>query len=192
MQRLDTLRQEVEQLYTAGNPDADVWIDWAYPNHVLVVADLAQRIATTHQADAELAVAGALVHDIGDAVMARKHPDHQARSLAMAADLLRKCGFNPDETDFVVNEIVKPHGCNEVLPTTLEGKAMATADGAAHFLTDFYLVFCWRHYGPEDDYEAFKAWARPKIEKHFHTKLFFDDIKEEVAPHYEALRLLFS
>jgi putative nucleotidyltransferase with HDIG domain len=192
MQKLDTLRQHVETLYTAANPAADVWIDWSYKNHVLVVAELTQKIATAQHADVELAVAGALLHDIADAVMARKNPGHEAKSLALASELLQTSGFSEDEIVFVVNEIIKPHSCKELLPTALEGKVMATADGAAHFLTDFYPLFCWRHYGPQDDYLVFKAWVLSKMEKDFTKKLFFDDVKQEVAPRYEALKLVFS
>jgi putative nucleotidyltransferase with HDIG domain len=192
MQKLDILRQNVEDLYTSNNPDADVWIDWSYPNHVLFVADLTGKIAAAQHANAELAVAGALLHDVADAVMSRRNPEHEAKSLALADEILRKCGFSEDETTFVVREIIKPHSCKKLMPTSLEGKVMATADGAAHFLTDFYPLFCWRHYGPQDDYEAFKAWMRGKIEKDFTKKLFFDDIKQQVLPHYEALKLVFS
>jgi putative nucleotidyltransferase with HDIG domain len=192
MQKLDVLRQKVEKLYTANNPDADVWIDWAYPNHVLVVANLTEKIAKTQGANIELAVAGALLHDIADAVMARVTPDHEAKSLAMANGLLQESGFSEDDTSFVVNEIIRPHSCKGLMPTELEGKVMATADGAAHFLTDFYPLFCWRHYGPRDDYEVFKDWMLRKMEKDFTKKLFFDDVKQEVLPHYEALKLVFS
>jgi putative nucleotidyltransferase with HDIG domain len=192
MQNLETLREMVERLYTSGNPDADVWADWAYPNHVLVVAGLTERLAKAHGANVELAVAGALLHDVADAVMARKSPDHEAQSLTLAEKLLRESGFSDKDTKFILTEVIKPHGCNDLMPTTLEGKVMASADGAAHFLTDFFLLFCWRHYGPKDDYQAFKAWALVKMEKHYHRKLFFEDIKREVTPRYEALKLIFS
>jgi hypothetical protein len=192
MQKLDILRQKVKELYTANNPEADVWIDWSYENHVLIVAGLTEKIATAQRANIEFAVAGALLHDVADAVMVRKNPEHEAKSLALAASLPQESGFSKDETNFVVNEIIKPHSCKELMPTALEGKVMATADGAAHFLTDFYLLFCWRHYGPEDDYQVFKAWVLRKMEKDFTKKLFFDDVKQEVSPRYEALKLVFS
>jgi putative nucleotidyltransferase with HDIG domain len=192
MQKLDSLRKNVETLYTANNPEADVWIDWGYKNHVLFVAHYTEKIALAQHANVELAVAGALLHDIADAVMARRNPEHEAKSLALADELLQKSGFSKDETAFVVNEIIKPHSCKEIMPTALEGKVMATADGAAHFLTDFYPLFCWRHYGPEDNYQAFKTWMLGKIEKDFNKKLFFDDVKQEVLPRYEALKLVFS
>lgn len=195
MDTLATLRQKVEKLYTVPDAAADVWIDWAYPNHVLVVAALTERIAKKQGAKVELAVAGALLHDIADAVMARKSPGHEAESLRLAKELLQESGFSVEDTAFVVNEIIKPHSCYEpLLPTALEGKVMATADGAAHFLTDFYPLFCWRHYGPqaEGDYAGFKEWMFHKMEKDFTKKLFFDDVKEEVRPRYEALKLVFT
>jgi putative nucleotidyltransferase with HDIG domain len=192
MSKLDTLRQSVHKLYTANNPKADVWIDWGYPNHVLVVAELSEKIAKTQGGNSEHIIAGALLHDIADAVMARKSPEHEVESLKLAEKLLQENGFSVKDTDFVVNEIIKPHSCKELMPTTLEGKVMATADGAAHFLTDFYPLFCWRHYGPKDDYQAFKDWMLVKIEKDFNKKMFFDDVKEEMRPRYEALKLIFS
>jgi putative nucleotidyltransferase with HDIG domain len=191
MQRLNTLRQNVEELYAANNPNADVWIDWGYKNHVLVVADLTEKIAKAQGANVELAVAGALLHDIADAVMARKRPEHEAESLKLAEKLLQESGFGREDTAFIVNEIIKPHSCKELMPTVLEGKVMATADGAAHFLTDFYPLFCWRHYGQKDDYQAFKDWMRAKMEKDFTKKLFFEDIKQGVLPRYEALKAVF-
>jgi len=191
MQKLDILREKVEKLYTANDPNADVWIDWAYKNHVLVVADLTKRIAKEQAANIDLAVAGALLHDIADVIMARECPEHEAESLKIAKELLKESGFDMQDTAFVVNEIIKPHSCKELIPTSLEGKVMATADGAAHFLTDFYPLFCWRHYGPKDDYVIFKDWMRGKMEKDFNKKLFFDDVRREVQPRYEALKLVF-
>ncbi|HUC89448.1 MAG TPA: HD domain-containing protein [Patescibacteria group bacterium] len=73
LQKLDILRQKVEELYASGNPKADVWIDWGYPNHVLVVASLTERIAKAQHANVELAVAGALLHDIADGVRGKSY-----------------------------------------------------------------------------------------------------------------------
>lgn len=192
MTRLEILRQKVDELYKAENPHADVWIDWSYDNHVLVVAGLAEKIAKSQGANVEFAVAGALLHDIADAVMARKRPEHETESLAMADNLLQESGFSMEDTDHILREIIKPHSCDPELPKALEGKVLATADGTAHFVTDFYPLFCWRHYGPKDDYVAFKEWVMRKLEKDFTKKFFFDDVKKEIQPKYEALKLVFS
>jgi hypothetical protein len=158
---------------------------------VLFVADLAQKIATKQKATVEFVVAGALLHDIADSVMSRWNPEHKAKSLEMADELLREHGFDIKEAEYILQEIIKPHSCRELMPTTLDGKVMATADGAAHFLTDFYPLFCWRNYGPQKEYTAFRTWMSQKLEKDYTKKLFFDDIKQEVTPRYEALKLVF-
>jgi putative nucleotidyltransferase with HDIG domain len=192
MQPLDTLRKKVEELYTSGNPNADKWNDWAYKNHVLWVANKTEEIAKKQGARVDLSVAGALLHDIADAVMPRNTPNHETESLKIADRLLHESGFSIEDTTFIVREIIKPHSCKELMPTKLEGKVMATADGAAHFLTEFYVLFAWRHYGPGDDYQGYKDWLLQKIEKDFNKKMFFDDVKQEVVPVYETLKRLLS
>jgi putative nucleotidyltransferase with HDIG domain len=192
MQPLDTLRKKVEELYTSGNPNADKWNDWAYKNHVLWVANKTEEIAKKQGARVDLSVAGALLHDIADAVMPRNTPNHETESLKIADRLLHESGFSVQDTTFIVREIIKPHSCKELMPTKLEGKVMATADGAAHFLTEFYVLFAWRHYGPGDDYQGYKDWLLQKIEKDFNKKMFFDDVKQEVVPVYETLKRLLS
>jgi hypothetical protein len=160
---------------------------------VLVVARLAETFATSHKAIVEFAVAGALLHDIADVRMDRDVPGHEQISLDMARELLIECGYTDDETRTIVSDIIEPHSCNDDnMPELLEAKVVASADAAAHFITDFYPYFCWMHYGPEDNLEIFKAWVLKKIEKDFNKKIFFDDVRADVRPHYEATKLLFS
>lgn len=192
MKRLKLLEQKVEKLYKSNNPRADVWIDWAYDNHVLIVADLAAKLAKEKDANLEFVVAGSLLHDIADAVMARRQPRHEAESMDIADTLLKESGFGAKEIEYILSEIIKPHSCRDQLPRTLDGKVMATADSAAHFMTDFYPLFCWRHYGPRDDYRMFRQWVAQKIEKDYHKKIFFEDVKKALLPRYEAVRLLFT
>lgn len=191
MKRLDSLRQTVENLYHTPNPDADKWISWAYPNHVLVAAKNAERIAMKYNANQEFCIAGALLHDIGDAVMTRFTEGHEKESLRIADAILDKCGYNEKERKFIVNEVIAPHSCSHTMPTALEGKVVATADAMAHFQTDFFLYFAWQHLGGKD-LSSLKQWVLIKIEKHFHKKIFFDECKTEVEPEYKAIKLLFS
>jgi putative nucleotidyltransferase with HDIG domain len=192
MDKLATLRNHVETLYTTAGPEADPWIDWGYPHHVLVVGDLAEELARSHQLDVSVVVAGALLHDIADAVTVRRDPEHETKSLQIAADLLAKSGYDETTAQFIVDEIIQPHGCDTQMPTADEGKAVATADGAAHFLTDFYPYFAWQHYGPGTEYAIYKDWALKKIEKDITKKMFYPEIKERVEPAYKVLRQFFS
>lgn len=192
MDRVLKLKQNVESLYFSKDPQADAWIDWGYPNHVLVVVDYAEKIAKKHGANAEFVVAGALLHDIADAVMDRDLPGHEKESLAIAEKLLTEAAFSSQENEIIIHQIIEPHSCSSKMPETLDGKIVATADGVAHFITDFYPYFCWQHYGPDGDYEKFRKWALQKIEKDYTKKIFFDEVKQEILPKYEALKLVFS
>ena len=189
--RIEKVKREVEKLYTSNHPNADPWIVWAYPNHVQFVAKTAARIAHEQKADEEICVAGALLHDSADAVMNRFTNGHAEKSLKIAQEILERCGYNEQERNFIINEVIAHHSCSHTIPTALEGKVVATADGMAHLQTDFFLYFAWQHYGGKD-LAALKEWVLIKIEKHFHKKIFFDTYRREVEPEYNAIQLLFS
>ncbi len=192
MTKLEILKQKVETLYQAKDPNADVWTEWAYVNHVLVVANYAEKLSEKHDANLEFAVSGALLHDIADVVMDRDLPRHEEKSVDIARELLMTSGFSEEETHTILHEIIEPHSCAEIMPETLEGKIVATADAVAHFETDFYPYFCWQHYGPDEDYTKFKTWVLRKMEKDFTNKIFFEEVKNEIMPKYEALKLVFG
>jgi len=192
MDQLSVLRRRVEALYTSNSSSADPWINWGYPNHVLVVADLAAWIAKDHQLDPSIVVAGALLHDVADAITVRRDPEHETKSLELAEQLLTESGYDEKTTQFIVDEVIRPHSCDNLMPTTNEGKAVATADGAAHFLTDFYPYFAWQHYGPKDDYTAYKEWLLQKIEKDFTKKMFYPEVRQRIEPVYTVLKQLMS
>lgn len=191
LMKLEKVKKEVHDLYTLQHPHADPWIVWAYPNHVQVVAKNAQRIAEEQGANAEFCVAGALVHDIADAVMSRFSQGHEKESLKIASEILERCGYDEQDRHVIVNEIIAPHSCSHTMPTTLEGKVLATADAMAHFQTDFFLYFTWQHLGGKD-LPSLKKWVLTKIEKHFHKKIFFEKYRQEVESEYKATKLLFS
>ena len=189
--RIEKVKIEVAKLYNGNNLNADPWIVWAYPNHVQVVAKNAARIAAEQKADVEMSVAGALLHDIADTSMSRFANGHEEESLRIAYDILEKCGYNGQEREFIVNEIIAPHSCSHTFPTTLEGKVVATADAMAHFQTDFFLYFAWQHLGGKD-LSSLKEWVLIKIEKHYGKKILFDKYRKEIELEYKAIKLLFS
>lgn len=191
MSKLESLRVLVTECYTAPGPNADIWITWGYPNHVLKVAEITEQLAQKYGANTEQAVAGALLHDIADSVMNRKNPDHEKHSLHIAKDLLGKSGFGWLESRLILDEIIGPHKCNGMKPNSQEGKVMATADAMSFFTTDFYPYFAWQHYGP-GEYEPFKAWVLAKIYRDFSDKIFFDDEREAIRPQYEAIETFFK
>lgn len=192
MAKLEKLRDEIAQLYLGKQPERGAWADWLYPNHVLMVAKLAEQIAAEHKADIDQSVAAALLHDISDAVMSRFAPGAEQRSLEIAEELLLKCGFSEDDVQVIVYDAIKNHSCRDgKLPDTLPGKILATADALAHFNTDFYL-FAAHGFGSDRTYDEYISWLDRKIEKDYHVRLAFEDTKKATTGRYKFFKELVS
>src|SRR3989344_9451088 len=97
MTRLEELKRRVDELYLAKNENRADWADWMYEHHVFVVADYAAELADRFGANKELAVAAGMLHDIADAVMSRENPEHEEKSMEIAAGFLRDTGFSDAE-----------------------------------------------------------------------------------------------
>lgn len=194
---LNLIHKKVAELYKNSkvSEDWDKWTTWAYTNHVLVVASNAKKLAGQFGGNEDYCVAGALLHDIADIKLERSDENHTEESKKIVREVLKEAGVSEDEIKFIVEEIIAPHSCNETLPATLEGKILATADGMAHLMTDFYMYFAWNHWGNKggvQKYEEFRKWVLQKIEKDFHKKIFFPEIQKEILPYYESLKSTLS
>ena len=190
--KLTELEAAVHALYDAKDPDREEWADWLAGNHVFVVADFASELAVRYEANEELARAAALLHDIADAKMSRFDPEHEEKSLAIARELLSKSGYSDEETKLIVDDAIRFHSCRDGnMPKSLEGKILATADSLAHLKTDFYIYAVYAS-ATEDSLAEIKKWTLKKLERDFHAKIQFDDVREEVRGDYEALKTLFS
>lgn len=190
--RLKKLERKVTELYRAETPGHDDWSPWLIENHVIVVADYASTLAERYDANVELARAAALLHDIADIVMARVNVKHEAESMRIARELLQKCGYKESEINLIVEDAIAYHSCHDGrVPSSPEGKILATADAMAHLKTDFYLFACWS-FGKNRTFETYKEWALKKLERDFHDKIFFDAVKTETEHDYETLKKLVS
>lgn len=189
MPRLEQLKAKIDQLYQAKSDGRANWSDWLYANHIFIVAEYAGDLADRFGANKELAVAAALLHDVADAVMSRFDPRHEEETVKIAKLFLRDSGFSDEESKVIVDDAIKFHSCRDgKYPKTLEGKVMATADALVHLKTDFYKrgVQTKREEGESD--ERIRSWALPKIERDFHDKILFDEVRDEVKTDYERLK----
>lgn len=195
MSRIESLENEVRLLYQSADPDqAADWVDWLFDGHVAVVADYASELAKRFGVSEDTARAAALLHDIADAVMKRENERHEQASLDIARDLLQKHGYTPDEIHTIVDDAVALHSCHDgKIPTSQEGRILATADSMAHLKGDFYL-FAARRFGVGQgkDLDDVKAWVLKKIDRDYNNKILFDDVRTELAQDYEMLKNLFS
>lgn len=184
--RLLGLISDVEALYRSSERK---WGKWAFDNHVKIVASYAEKIASSENGNGEFVVAAAYLHDLGDIWFEREDPAHEPKTMEKSQELLAKNGFTQSEIQIIIEQIIKPHSCRELKPTTLEGKVMATADALAHLGSDFYLQLCWLHIHSKS-YADFKAWLKQKIERDCNDKIFFESWRSKAKPIYQAWKAL--
>jgi len=187
-------RQLTKLVQLAYEQSSCSFAQWSWPNHVIKVAKYAEELAVRFEANVDLAVAGALLHDFGDVFVERNHQSHQEVTNREGAKLMKQAGYSEKEIDEVLKVIIPPHSCKDgQVPKTMESKVLATADALAHLQTDFYLQFAWMNL-PElaTNFEEYRSWAQSKIERDFQTKIQFEEVKDEVKPRYLALFLLFN
>lgn len=192
MSRIEKLKEKVDLLYQGKNPNRADWADWLHENHVFVVADKAKELAVRFNVNIELAEAAGMLHDIADVKMSRFDSAHEKQSEQIAQKLLEDSGFSKEEISIIVEDAIRYHSCHDgKIPNSLEGKVVATADAVAHLSSDFYL-YSIEQIKKSMSEEDIKKWGLPKIERDFHDKIFFDEIREEVREDYEKAKTLFS
>ena len=188
MNRIETLTKLVRERYEAKDPNRADWADWLYENHVFVVAEKARAIAEEEGANSELAEVAGMLHDIADASMSRFDPDHEAKSLEIARELLEEVGYEASEIAVVVDDALRFHGCrNGELPQTMEGKVLATADAVAHLTTDFYDFATTALADEGKTATEIQAWLQPKVERDYHRKIAFPSVRAECTEAYNKL-----
>lgn len=189
MPRHHQLAQLVEKSYLNSNQEFGRWM---WHNHLQFVAHKAEELAQRFNANEDLAVAGAWLHDFGDAFVDRFSPEHEEVSTTEAKKVLHQANYTDSEIQEILDVIIAPHSCkNGLLPQTLEGKVLATADALAHFQTDFYLQFTWMHLPQGKTYPEFIEWVNEKLERDYTIKIFFEAVRAEVKDRYLALKEVF-
>ncbi len=181
---------EVNGLYASATTSMGKWM---WRNHTQWVADKAKQLAEKYGADAERVYCAALLHDLGDGRYERGHKDFDTWSWETSKAILKKAGFRKGERDEIL-EAIRTHSCHPGhLPTRIEGKILATADGMWHLQTDFFPVICYMNRpATARSYEEWQSWFSQKIARDFGSKIFFEDEKEEVRKDYEALKRVFE
>lgn len=190
MEKSQIVFSEVNELYQGATTSMGKWM---WYNHTQWVADKAKMLAEKYGADTEKVYCAALLHDVGDSRYERSHEQFDTWSHAKGQEVLLGAGYTHDGAKEVL-EAIRTHSCRPGnLPTSLEGKVLATADGMWHLQTSFFPVICYMH-RPENTstYEEWQGWFKGKIERDFSVKIFFEDEKAEVKEDYEALSRVFN
>jgi len=192
MNRIDKLEAKVRELYEAKYPDRADWADWLYENHVFIVADFAVELAKRFGGNVEYSQASAMLHDIADSKMKRFDSGHETESLQIAKNLLKESGYNEEEMGLIVDDAIKYHSCHDgMIPNSVEGRVLATADALAHLKTSFYEYFSTALLEEKTPDEV-KQSTLSKLDRDFNNKVLFSEVKDEVEPDYRRLKTLYS
>ena len=184
---------QVAKLVKEAYESSQEWFgQWMWENHVPVVAKKTEELSRRFGADDDIAVAGAWLHDFGDAFVHRNSEEHSAVTEEKSKQVLEKVGYSDEEIKKVLGEVIAPHSCRDgFLPTSIQGKVMATSDALAHFTTDFYVHFTWMHLPENKSFEEYRDWVEKKFEHDFYIKIFFDEVRDEVKDRVEVLKKVF-
>lgn len=192
MNRLAKVYEKVESIYLSK--DTRGMGRWMWNNHVNWVKDKAQVLAQKYQASEEKVMVAALLHDLADARYERGDAEFESWGETQAKQILIDTGFSNEEIDEIFEVIIKPHSCRPLnLPTTIEGKVLATADALFHLQTSFFALLCYKN-RPENtsSFEEWQEWFSEKVERDFSNKIFFDDERKEAQPDFDALKRVFG
>ncbi len=189
MSKYEKVREYVQESYEKSNFNI---AHWMWENHVQTVAEKALQFCAEFKGKADYAVAGALLHDFGDAFIYRHDPEHGAVTNREAERVLRMSGYTETEVTEVLDVVMKDHGCkNGVYPRTVEGEILATADAYVHLTSDFYLQFAWMNIPQNSTYAVFIQWAQEKIERDYRDKIRFESVRMSLQERYRALKEVF-
>ena len=164
-------------------------LKWVWDSHLAVVERLTRELAIEQEADMELTMLGAYLHDIGR-IKGGSDQGHDIAGVPIAEEIMRELGYD-DQSIELVRGIILAHPCRDIKPNTLVEKIVATADAMSHFSGDFYLQLLW-HHKPRKTFEECIESSLEKIDREFNYNIFFESARAKVKPAYEAFKFVYS
>ncbi len=161
---------------------------WFYSVHLLGVEKFAKELLKKlPKADKEIVLLGVWLHDLQ---RVRGIKGNHAKIGAIEAGKVMKEFEYSDRTIKCVKEMILAHTCStRLMPKTLEGKILASADAMSHYVNDFYLTVATTG---ERDLVGFKKWALEKLDRDYNKKIFFDFAKKMIEKRHRILKEVFT
>lgn len=162
--------------------------DWFYSVHLLGVEKFAKELLKKlPKADNEIVLLGVWLHDL-QRVRGIKG-DHAKMGVVEAEKVMRQFKYSEKAIKHV-KEMILSHSCDtRLIPKTLEGKILASADAMSHYVNDFYLTIAVTG---QRDLVSFKKWALEKIDRDYNKKIFFDFAKRMTEKRCKVLKEVFT
>jgi|GEM_PF-425641 len=148
--------------------------------HVPEVEAWVKHLVKRHpEADEEIALLGAWLHDLGHYPIPTEI-DHAVRSEQRARAFLEREGYPADRMERVLH-CVRAHRCKDVMPATIEAKIVACADSASHMTQEMYFDMA-----RDDKIEKKPLRVYAKMERDYRDIGIFPEVQQELTPLFEA------
>ncbi len=172
----------------------DETMSWFLEAHVFKVLKNAEWLCEKFpEADQDMVRALVWLHDIIYFTDISKIDAHAGLGAVKAREMMAEIGISGTKAE-IIFEAIASHSCKgDKLPTSLEGKILATADAMAHFSPDFYLSLLIEGKQEKQSVAEFKQFALQKLERDFNgKKIFFEFAREKVRDTYEIMKKYFE
>lgn len=157
-----------------------------FVHHFIPMVKYAKKLANKLNADKEVVLIAAWLHDIGSIIYGRKN--HHITGAKIAREKLKKLKYPFEKINLVSKCILNHRGSKQNIRKTIEEQIIAEADAMSNFDNIAGIFKACFVYENKNQKEA-KNSVREKL-KNKYNQLHFEDSKKIIKPKYEAVMLL--
>lgn len=162
----------------------DVWT-----HHILSVVKYSKILAQKQNADEEIVVLAALLHDYAGILNYKYYDDHHIHSSRLAKEILQKYSYPKNKIKIVQNCILTHRGSKNYSRKSKEAKILASADALAHFdniNSLLHLAFVHHKKSPDEGI----IWVLKKLENSW--KKLMPEGKKIIKNKYNCIKKSFK
>lgn len=156
---LDEIKRLVEE---ACRRESNYFGYGIWKHHILETMRYAEYLADKLNADKEICVLAALLHDYASVIDYNLYRDHHIYSARFAEEILRRYSYPENKIKAIKKCIVSHRASVAIEPETLEAEVVRSADGLAHIFNIpslYYLAYSIHKL----DLEAGHEWVMRKL-----------------------------
>ncbi len=162
---------------------ANVFGAGIWDNHILEVVKFTELLATKMNAERDIAVLAALLHDYAAIVDCTLYEDHHIHGAHLASAILVGLGYPHDRAERVANAILTHRGSKKMPSLTLEARIVANADALAHiYQWESLLVYAQEQRGLNQ--QESRVFVAEKLSRSWHK--MHTSIKKVFEYHYNS------
>lgn len=157
-----------------------------YEFHFLPTVEYAKQLAERLNADIEICVLSAWLHDIGSIIKGREN--HHITGAEIAGKKLKELGYNKEKIERVKHCILVHRGSQKANPGTVEAQILIDADSMSNF-DNLPGIFKAAFIYENQNQGMAKRTTREKLVNKF-NQLNLKESKEIIKPKYDAMLVL--